>query len=178
MKDWGHMKFENEREIACWNTFQAKHSVTHGNWITIIIMLIHWYTDVNNLSLPLVLEFAVYFNKMKDWGHMKFENESEIACWNTFQAKHSVTHGNWITIIIMLIHWYTYVNNLSLPLVLEFAVYFNKMKDWGHMKFENESEIACWNTFQAKHGVTHGNWMTIIIMLIQWYTYVNYLFYL
>ena len=105
-------------------------------------MLIHWYTYVNNLSLPLVLEFAVYFNKMKDWGHMKFENESEIACWNTFQAKHSVTHGNWITIIIMLIHWYTYVNNLSLHLVLEFAVYFNKMKHWGHMKFENKSEIA------------------------------------
>ena len=42
----------------------------------------------------------------------------------------------------MLIHWYTYVNNLSLPLVLEFAVYFNKMKHWGHMKFENKSEIA------------------------------------
>ena len=136
-------------------------------------MLIHWYTYVNNLSLPLVLEFAVYFNKMKDWGHMKFENESEIACWNTFQAKHSVTHGNWITIIIMLIHWYTYVNNLSLPLVLEFAVYFNKMKDWGHMKFENESEIACWNTFQAKYSVTHGNWITIIIMLIHWSTPIN-----
>ena len=47
----------------------------------------------------------------------------------------------------MLIHWYTYVNNLSLPLVLEFAVYFNKMKDWGHMKFENESEIACWHSY-------------------------------
>ena len=34
------------------------------------------------------------------------------------QAKHSVTLGNWMTIIIMLIHLYIYVNNLSLPLVL------------------------------------------------------------
>ena len=123
MKDWGLMKFENESEIACWNTFQAKHSVTHGNWITIIIMLIHWYTYVNNLSLPLVLEFAVYFNKMKDWGHMKFENESEIACWNTFQAKHSVTLVNWMTIIIMLIHWSTPINSFHQLSYCEFAVY-------------------------------------------------------
>ena len=87
-------------------------------------MLIHWYTYVNNLSLPLVLEFAVYFNKMKDWGHMKFENESEIACWNSFLAKHSVTHGNWITIIIMLIHWSTPINSFHQLLYCEFAVYF------------------------------------------------------
>ena len=86
-------------------------------------MYIHWYTYVNNLSLPLVLEFAVYFNKMKDWGHMKFENESEIACWNTFLAKHSVTHGNWRTIIIMLIHWSTPINSLHQLLYCEFAVY-------------------------------------------------------
>ena len=111
-------------KIAVWNNFQTKHSVTLGNWMTIIIMLIHWYTYVNNLSLPLLLEFAVYLNKMKDWGHMKFENKSEIACWNTFQAKYSVTHGNWITIIIMLIHWSTPINSFHQLLYCEFAVYF------------------------------------------------------
>ena len=129
-------------EIAVWNNFQTKHRFTLGNWMTIIIMLIHWYTYVNNLSLPLVLEFAVYFNKMKDWGHMKFENESEIACWNTFQAKYSVTHWNWITIIIMLIHWSTPINSFHQLLYCKFAVTLNKLKHWGHMKFENTSEIA------------------------------------
>ena len=85
MKSWGHMKFENESEIACWNTFQGKHSVTLGNWMTIIIMLIQWYTPLIALSTfaPLNLQFTL--NKLKDWGHMKFENMSEIACWNTFE---------------------------------------------------------------------------------------------
>ena len=114
MKSWGHMKFENESEIACWNTFQAKHGVAFGNWITIIIMLIHWSTSINSFHKLSYFIFAVCtINKMKSWGNMKFENESEIACWNTFQAKHSVAFRNWITIIIMLIHWYTSINSFQ-----------------------------------------------------------------
>ena len=76
MKDWGHMKFENviwnlKSEIACWNTFQAKHSVTHGNWITIIIMLIHWSNSFHHLNLQFTLRW-----KIEDiWN----SNESEIA---------------------------------------------------------------------------------------------------
>ena len=123
MKDWGHMKFENESEIACWNTFQAKHSVTHGNWITIIIMLIHWSTPLIAFTNFCTVNLQFTLNKLKHWGHMKFENESEIACWNTFLAKHSVTHGNWITIIIMLIHWSTPINSFHQLLYCEFAVY-------------------------------------------------------
>ena len=59
MKSWGHMKFENESEIACWNTFQWKHSVTLGNWMTIIILLIDWSTSINSFHQLSYFEFAV-----------------------------------------------------------------------------------------------------------------------
>ena len=113
-------------------------------------MLVHWYTSINSLHQLLYFEFAVCtINKMKSWGHMKFENESEIACWNTFQWKHSVTLGNWMTIIILLIDWSTYINSFNQLSYFEFAICtINKMKSWGHMKFENESEIASWNNFK------------------------------
>ena len=80
MKSWGHMKFENESVLASWNNFQAKHSVTLGNWMTEIIMLIHWYTSINRFHQLSYFEFAVCtINKMK------FENKSEMASWNNFQ---------------------------------------------------------------------------------------------
>ena len=120
-------------EIAVWNNFQTKHSVTLGNWMTIIIMLIHWYTYVNNLSLPLLLEFAVYFNKMKDWGHMKFEKHEWNCKLKHLHGKHSVTLGNWITIIIMLIHWYTSINSFQSFRTMNLQFTLNKMKSWGHM---------------------------------------------
>ena len=124
MKSWGHMKFENESEIASWNNFQAKHSVTLGNWMTIIILLIDWSTSINSFNQLSYFEFAICtINKMKSWGHMKFENESEIASWNNFQAKHSVTLGNWMTIITMLVHWHTSINSLHQFSYFEFAVY-------------------------------------------------------
>ena len=80
MKSWVHMKFENESVLASWNNYQAKHSVTLGNWMTEIIMLIHWYTSINRFHQLLYFEFAVCtINKMK------FENKSEMASWNNFQ---------------------------------------------------------------------------------------------
>ena len=66
-------------KIAVWNNFQTKHSVTLGNWMTIIIMLIHWSTPINSFHQLLYCEFAFTLNKLKHWGHMKFENTSEIA---------------------------------------------------------------------------------------------------
>ena len=54
---------------------------------------------------------------------MKFENKSVMASWNNFQAKHNVTLGNCMTIIIMLIQYYTYVNSFHQLLYFEFAVY-------------------------------------------------------
>ena len=62
-------------------------------------------------------------------------NESEIASWNNFQSKQSVTLGNLMTINIMLIHWYTYVNNLSYLSYFEFALLRNrwKVKDIGNL---------------------------------------------
>ena len=138
------MKFENKSEMASWNNFQAKQNVTLGNWMTIIIMLIHWYTYVDSFHQLSYFEFAVCtINKMK------FENKSEMASWNNFQAKQNVTLGNWMTIIIMLIHWYTYVDSFHQLSYFEFAVCtINKMKSWGHMKFEYKSEMASWNNFQ------------------------------
>ena len=48
-----------------------------------------------------------------------------------------------MTIIIMLIQYYTYVNSFHQLLYFEFAVCtINKMK------FENKSEMASWNNFQ------------------------------
>ena len=74
---------------------------------------------------------------------MKFENKSVMASWNNFQAKHNVTLGNWMTIIIMLIQWYTYVNSFHQLSYFEFAVCtINKMK------FENKSVMASWNNFK------------------------------
>ena len=155
--------------MASWNNFQAKQNVTLENWMTIIIMLIHWYTYVDSFHQLSYFEFAVCtINKMK------FENKSEMASWNNFQAKQNVTLGNWTTIIIMLIHWYTSINSFHQLPYFEFAVCtINKMKSWGHMKFEYKSEMESWNNFQAKQNVTLGNWTTIIIMLIHWYTSIN-----
>ena len=80
------MKFENKSEMASWNNFQAKQNVTFGNWTTIIIMLIHWYTSINSFHQLPYFEFAVCtINKMKSWGHMKFEYKSEMASWNNFK---------------------------------------------------------------------------------------------
>ena len=74
---------------------------------------------------------------------MKFENKSEMASWNNFQAKQNVTLGNWTTIIIMLIHWYISINSFQQLPYFEFAVCtINKMK------FENKSEMASWNNFK------------------------------
>ena len=74
------MKFENMSEMASWNNFQAKQNVTLGNWTTIIIMLIHWYTSINSFQQLPYFEFAVCtINKMK------FENKSEMASWNNFK---------------------------------------------------------------------------------------------
>ena len=136
--------------MASWNNIQAKQNVTLGNWMTIIIMLIHWYTYVDSFHQLSYFEFAVCtINKMKSWGHMKFEYKSEMASWNNFQAKQNVTLGNWMTIIIMLIHWYTYVDSFHQLSYFEFAVCtINKMKSWGHMKFEYMSEMASSNNFQ------------------------------
>ena len=85
--------------------------------MTIIIMLIHWYTYVDSFHQLSYFEFAVCtINKMK------FENKSEMASWNNFQAKQNVTLGNWTTIIIMLIHWYTSINSFHQLCNFEFAV--------------------------------------------------------
>ena len=79
------MKFEYKSEMASWNNFQAKQNVTLGNWTTIIIMLIHWYTSINSFQQLPYFEFAVCtINKMK------FENKNEMASWNNFQAKQNV----------------------------------------------------------------------------------------
>ena len=112
--------------------------------MTIIIMLIHWYTYVDSFHQLSYFEFAVCtINKMK------FENKSEMASWNNFQAKQNVTLGNWTTIIIMLIHWYTSINSFHQLPYFEFAVCtINKMKSWGHMKFEYKGEMASWNNFK------------------------------
>ena len=66
-----------------------------------------------------------------------------MASWNNFHAKHSVTFGNWMTEIIMLIHWYTYVNSFHQLSYFEFAVCTINKK-----KFENKSEMASWNNFK------------------------------
>ena len=110
--------------------------------MTIIIILIQWYTYGNSFHQLSYFEFAVYLNEMKSWGHMNREWEW-IASWNNFQAKHNVTLGNWVTIIIMLIQWYTYVNSFHQLSYFEFAVCtINKMK------FENKSVMASWNNFK------------------------------
>ena len=64
--------------MASWNNFQAKHSVTLGNWMTEIIMLIHWYTSLDRFHQLSYFEFEVCtINMMKSWGHMKFENKTK-----------------------------------------------------------------------------------------------------
>ena len=73
------------RVISSWNNFQAKHSVTLGNWMTIIIMLIHWYTYVNSFHQLLYFEFAVYFEWDEKLRPYEIVNESEMASWNNFQ---------------------------------------------------------------------------------------------
>ena len=72
--------------MASWNNFQAKHSVTLGNWMTIIIWLIHWYTSINSFHQLCNFEFEVCtINMMKSWGHMKFENKSKWQVVITFK---------------------------------------------------------------------------------------------
>ena len=65
-----------------------------------------------------------------------------MASWNNFHAKHSVTFGNWMTEIIMLIHWYTYVNSFHQLSYFEFAVCTINKK-----KFENKSKWQVEITF-------------------------------
>ena len=96
----------------------SKDSVTLGNWMTIIITLIHWYTYVNNLLPPFELWICIYLEWDEKLRTYEIGNESEIASWNKLKQKIVFTLGNWMTIIIMLIHWYTYVNNLSPPFEL------------------------------------------------------------
>ena len=55
------------------------------------------------------------------------------------------TLGNWMTIIIMLIHWYTYVNNLSPPFELWICIYLEWDEKLRTYEIGNESEIASWN---------------------------------
>ena len=86
---------------------------------------------------------------MKSWGHMKFENKSKWQVEITFKQNKMLLLEIWMTIIIMLIHWYTYVDSFHQLSYFEFAVCtINKMKSWGHMKFEYKSEMASWNNFQ------------------------------
>ena len=143
-------------EICKWESncklkwFQAKHSVTLGNWITIIfyvklidklmLIIFHYFSYLN-------LQFTL--NMMKSWGNMKFSKWESNCKLKWFQAKHSVTLGNWITIIfyvklidklmLIIFHYFSYLN-------LQFTL--NKMKSWGNMKFVNESQIASWNDFK------------------------------
>ena len=69
----------------------------------------------------------------------------EIASRNNFQAKQSVNVVNWMTIIIMLIHWYTYFNNLYHLSNFEFAFYLERNEKLRTYEIGNESEIASWN---------------------------------
>ena len=113
------MKFENKCVMASWNNSAAKQNVTLGNCMTIIIMLIQWYTYVNSFHQLSYFEFAVCtINKMK------FENKSVMTSWNNSAAKQNVTLGNCMTIIIMLIQWYTYINSFHQLSYFEFAVHF------------------------------------------------------
>ena len=89
---------------------------------------------------------------------IQFPRVTLCFAWKLLQACQNVTLENWMTIIIMLIHWYTYVDSLSQTCVIQIYESWwkllNKMKSWGHMKFEYKSEMASWNNFQAKHYVT------------------------
>ena len=96
---------------------------------------------------------------MRKYEICKWESNCKLK-W--FQAKHSVTLGNWINIIfyvksidklmLIIFHYFSYLN---LPFTL------NMMKSWGNMKFVNESQIASWNDFK-QNIVTLGNWINII----------------
>ena len=64
------------RVIASWNNFQAKLNVTLGNCMTIIIMLIQWYTYVNSFHQLSYFEFAVYFEWDEKLRTYEIGNES------------------------------------------------------------------------------------------------------
>ena len=70
---------------------------------------------------------------------MKFENKSVMASWNNSAAKQNVTLGNCMTIIIMLIQWYTYVNSFHQLSYFEFAVYFEWDEKLRTYEIGNES---------------------------------------
>ena len=73
------------RVIASWNNFQAKHNVTLGNWMTIIIMLIQWYTYVNSFHQLSYFEFAVYFEWDEKLRTYEIGNESKLQVEITFK---------------------------------------------------------------------------------------------
>ena len=79
---------------------------------------------------------------------MKFENKSVMASWNNFQAKHNVTLGNWMTIIIMLIQWYTYGNSFHQLSYFEFAVYIEWNEKLRTYEIGNESKLQVEITFK------------------------------
>ena len=68
--------------------------------------------------------------------------------WNNFQAKHNVTLGNWMTIIIMLIQWYTYGNSFHQLSYFEFAVYFEWDEKLRTYEIGNESKLQVEITFK------------------------------
>ena len=70
---------------------------------------------------------------------MKFENKCVMASWNNSAAKQNVTLGNWMTIIIMLIQWYTYGNSFHQLSYFEFAVYFEWDEKLRTYEIGNES---------------------------------------
>ena len=97
-------------------------------------MLIQWYTYVNSFHQLSFFEFAVYFEWDEKLRTYEIGNESKLQVEITFKQKISVTLGNWMTEIIMLIHWYTSINSFHQLSYFEFAVCtINKMK------FENKS---------------------------------------
>ena len=55
-----------------------------------------------------------------------------------------------MTIIITLIHWYTYVNNLSPSFELWICIYLEWDEKLGTYEIGNESEIASWNKLKQK----------------------------
>ena len=81
---------------------------------------------------------------------MKFENKSVMASWNNFKQNIVllVNLGNWMTIIIMLIQWYTYVNSFHQLSYFEFAVYFEWDEKLRTYEIGNESKLQVEITFK------------------------------
>ena len=84
MKSWGHMKFVMRVKLQV-KWFQAKHSVTLGNWINIIF----YVKSIDKLMLIILLlfvfQFAVLIKYDEKLRTYEIWNESEIASWNDFK---------------------------------------------------------------------------------------------